>query len=72
MIAHELAQPLSAISYLEGAMELVKRNHDESGSCIVTRKIRVQTDRMGAIVGKVRSYAKSDAKRDIRVDLSGL
>lgn len=32
MIAHELAQPLSAISYyLEGAMELVKRQHDETG-----------------------------------------
>lgn len=73
MIAHELAQPLSAISYyLEGAMELVKRNHDESGLLASSlEKIRVQTDRMGAIVGKVRSYAKSDAKRDIRVDLSG-
>lgn len=73
MIAHELAQPLSAISYyLEGAMELVKRQHDETGLLASSlEKIRVQTDRMGAIVGKVRSYAKSDAKRDDRVDFSG-
>ena len=53
-------------------MELVKRQHDETGLLASSlEKIRVQTDRMGAIVGKVRSYAKSDAKRDDRVDFSG-
>lgn len=72
MISHELAQPLAAIRYYcEGERELL-RNPQEKAPALRTcnERISSQADRAIAIVEKVRSYARSEATREERVDLA--
>ena len=72
MISHELAQPLAAIRYYcEGERELL-RSPAERAEALATcnERISSQADRAIAIVEKVRSYARSEATREERVDLA--
>ncbi len=65
IIAHELRQPLAAISMQ--AFGLLRRYENgtatESAAAAALEKITHQTDRASAIVDQVRAYAKGDRKR---------
>ena len=71
MVSHELSQPLAAIRYYtEGAGELLRGASPDRGMLVdCNGKISAQADRAIAIVDKVRSYAKSSARREERVEL---
>lgn len=61
MVAHELRQPLSALRYALRTIEMF--NDKETRSPLLTRATdaaRRQSDRIGAILDHVRSYARSE------------
>ena len=61
MVAHELRQPLSALRYALRTIEMY--NDKEARSPLLTRATdaaRRQSDRIGAILDHVRSYARSE------------
>ena len=74
MFAHELCQPLSAVRcYLRGMRTLMRRGAPDpvlAERCL--SGMSAELDKAGAIIDRVRSYAREGARRDLPVDLPAL
>lgn len=71
LIAHELSQPIAAIRYYcDGLRELIKSKTPDP-ALLATSVSGMQTalERTGSIVEKVRSYSKSEVRRDSSVSV---